>query len=234
MDIEEAINTRKSIRAFKPDPVSPEILQEILKIALKAPSWTNIQPWEFSIVTGNKLDEIRRAYLERIGTEPNLDIPRPKVFPEPYDTRRRTAIAQSQEAQGIKREDKEGRSVWERKQLTNFSSPCEIYIYTDRSFYRQETGINPWPIFDCGMVAENIMLLATKYGLGTIPQAQAVAHPDILRKALGIPDSKLIVVGLAIGYPDLQSPLNKFKTAKEPLSILTKWFGFGAKLPSPD
>ena len=226
MDITEAINTRRSIRAFRPDPVSYEILQDILKVAMQAPSWTNIQPWEFAIVTGTKLEEIRRSYLERIGTEPNLEVPRPKVFPELFDTRRRIAIAQSQEAQGIKREDKEGRKDWERKQLTNFGSPCEIYIYTDRSFYLQETGINPWPVFDCGMVAENVMLLATKYGLGTILQAQAVAHPDILRKALGIPDSKLILVGLAIGYPDWESPLNKFKTSREKLSTLTKWFGF--------
>ena len=226
MDIAEAINTRRSIRAFKPDPVSYETLQDILKVALQAPSWTNIQPWEFAIVTGTKLEEIRRSYLEKIGTEPNLDVPRPKVFPELFDTRRRIAIAQSQEAQGIKREDKEGRKDWERKQLTNFGSPCEIYIYTDRSFYLQETGINPWPVFDCGMVAENIMLLATKYGLGTILQAQAVAHPEILRKALGISDSKLILVGLAIGYPDWESPLNKFKTSREQLSTLTKWFGF--------
>jgi nitroreductase len=226
MDIAEAINTRRSIRAFKPDPVSYETLQDILKVALQAPSWTNIQPWEFAIVTGTKLEEIRRSYLERIGTEPNLEVPRPKVFPELFDNRRRIAIAQSQEAQGIKREDKEGRKDWERKQLTNFGSPCEIYIYTDRSFYLQETGINPWPVFDCGMVAENVMLLATKYGLGTILQAQAVAHPDILRKALGIPDSKLILVGLAIGYPDWESPLNKFKTSREKLSTLTKWFGF--------
>ena len=226
MEINEAINTRRSIRAFKPDPVSYEILQDILKVALQAPSWTNIQPWEFAVVTGSKLEEIRRSYLEKIGTEPNLDVPRPKIFPELFDTRRRIAIAQSQEAQGIKREDKEGRSAWERKQLTNFGSPCEIYIYTDRSFYLQETGINPWPVFDCGMVAENIMLLATKYGLGTILQAQAVAHPNILRKALGIPDSKLILVGLAIGYPDWESPLNKFKTSREQLSTLTKWFGF--------
>jgi nitroreductase len=227
MDIVEAINTRRSVRAFKPDQVSPEILRDILTAASQAPSWTNIQPWEFTIVTGSKLNEIRRSYLERIGTEPNLDIPRPKVFPELYDIRRRTAIAQSQEAQGIKREDKEGRRTWEQKQLTNFGSPCEIYVSTDRSFYRQETGINPWPVFDCGMVAENIMLLATKYGLGTILQAQAVAHPDILKKALEIPDSKLILIGIAIGYPDWDSPLNKFKTAREPMSVLTKWFGFG-------
>ena len=201
---------------------------------MQAPSWTDIQPWEFAIVTGSKLEEIRKSYLDRIGTEANLEVPRPKVFPEPYDTRRRIAIAQSQEAEGITREDKEGRQRWERKQLTNFGSPCEIYIYTERSFYYQPTGINPWPVFDCGMVAENIMLLATKYGLGTITQAQAVAYPDILRKALGIPDSKLILIGLAIGYPNWESPLNKFKTAREPQSVMTKWYGFAANTKVKD
>lgn len=227
MDINEAMGTRRSIRAFKPDLVPRTILQDILKASLQAPSWTNIQPWEFAIVTGNKLEEIRKSYLERIGNEPDLDVARPKFFPEPYDTRRRIAISQSQEAQGISREDKEGRRNWERKQLTNFGSPCEIYIFTDRSFYSQgPAGINPWPIFDCGMVAENIMLLATKYGLGTIPQAQAVAYPDILKKELGIPDPKLILIGLAIGYPDWESPLNKFKTAREDLASLTRWYGF--------
>jgi nitroreductase len=229
MEIVEAINTRRSIRAFKPDPVSLEILQDILKVASNAPSWTNTQPWEFAVVTGSKLEEIRRSYLSKIGTEPRGDVARPKVFPEPYDMRRRIAIDQSQQAEGIKREDKEGRKTWEHKQLTNFGAPCEIYIYTERSFYYQDSGINPWPVFDCGMVAENIMLMATKYGLGTIPQAQAVAHPDILRQALGIPDTKIMLIGLAIGYPDWESPLNKFKTSREPLSVLAKWFGFPVK-----
>jgi nitroreductase len=226
MEIVEAITTRRSIRAFKSDPVSVEILQDILKVASNAPSWTNIQPWEFAVVTGSKLEEIRQSYLTKIGTEPKADFSRPRAFPEPYDTRRRIAIDQSQQAEGIKREDKEGRKTWEYKQLTNFGAPCEIYIYTERSLYHQETGINPWPVFDCGMVAENIMLMATKYGLGTIPQAQAVAHPDILRKALALPDSKIMLIGLAIGYPDWESPLNKFKTSREPLSVLTQWFGF--------
>jgi nitroreductase len=78
------------------------------------------------------------------------------------------------------------------------------------------------------MVVENIMLLATKYGLGTILQAQAVVHPDVLRKILAIPESKLLVIGLAIGYPDLSSPLSNMHTAREPLDRVTQWYGFSS------
>ena len=89
MDIVEAIQQRKSIRAFRPDPVPQEILKEILELALRAPSWANTQPWEFAIVTGKKLKEIKKAFVEKAEEEPNPDIPRPREFPEPYDTRRR-------------------------------------------------------------------------------------------------------------------------------------------------
>ena len=70
------------------------------------------------------------------------------------------------------------------------------------------------------------MLLAGQYGLGTIPQIQAVDYPDILRKVLGIPDSKLIVLGIAIGYPDWEDPVNQFRSEREPLDNITTWYGF--------
>jgi nitroreductase len=75
-------------------------------------------------------------------------------------------------------------------------------------------------------VAENIMLLATKYGLGTIAQIQAVGHPNVLRKVLGIPDSKLIVLGIAIGYPDWDDPINQLRSEREPLDNVSTWYGF--------
>ena len=91
MDIVEAIKQRKSIRAFKSDPVPKEILKEIMELALRAPSWGNTQPWEFAIATGKKLEEIRQAYAEKAAaaTQDNPDIPRPRGFPQPYDTRYR-------------------------------------------------------------------------------------------------------------------------------------------------
>ena len=226
MEIVEAIHHRKSIRAFKPKSVPQEILKEIMELALRAPSWANTQPWEFAVVSGRNLEEIRGAFVERVEEPPNPDIPRPGEFPEPYDTRRRVLGRKVFELKGISREDKEKRRWWQLQGLRLFEAPCVIYIYIDRSFYLQGDGLNIWPIFDCGLVAENIMLLATKYGLGTIAQIQAVGHPGVLRKVLGIPDSKLIVVGIAIGYPDWDDPINQLRSEREPLDNVSTWYGF--------
>ena len=83
MNVEDAISQRKSIRAFRPDPVPKEVLKTILGQALRAPSWANTQPWEFVIVTGEQLREIQKAYLERGEREPQSEIARPYEFPEP-------------------------------------------------------------------------------------------------------------------------------------------------------
>ena len=226
MEIVETINSRKSIRAFKPDPVPREILSEIMGIALRAPSWANTQPWEFAVVSGRKLEEIKQAYVEMVEESPNRDIPGPREFPEPYDIRRRVLGRRVLELKGISREDKEKRRWWQLQGLRLFEAPCVIYICIESSFYLQGNDLNIWPIFDCGLVAENIMLLATKYGLGTIPQIQAVNFPIVLRKVLGIPDSKLIALGIAIGYPDWDDPVNELRSERETLGNISTWHGF--------
>ena len=78
------INERKSIRAFKPDAVPEEILKEIMELAQRAPSWSNTQPWEFAIVRGSKLEEIRQIFVEKAGEQSNPDLATPQKFPEPF------------------------------------------------------------------------------------------------------------------------------------------------------
>ena len=226
MDIVEAVRQRKSIRAFKPDTIPKEVLQEIVELACRAPSWSNTQPWELAIVSGEKLGEIRQATTEKAGEQPNPDLATPREYPEPFDTRRRANGIKLFEAKGISREDREKRRQWQLQGLRLFEAPCVIYIYTERSFYSAGNSLNVWPIFDSGLIAENIMLLATRYGLGTIPQIQAALYPDVLRKVLGIPDSKLIVLGIAIGYPNWDDPVNQFRSEREPLDKIARWYGF--------
>lgn len=225
MDIVEAIHQRKSIRAFKPDPVPKSILREIMETALRAPSWANTQPWEFAIVAGNKLEEIRQAFLEKAGGESNSDLPGPRGFPEPYGSRVRSLGITMADAMATRRRDSEKKQWW-LQGLGLYGAPAAIYVYTERSFCFQPDSLNVWPIFDCGLVSQNIMLLATKYGLGTVPQAQAVHHPDVLRKALGIPSSKLIILGIAIGYPDWDNTINQFISGREALDNVAQWHGF--------
>src|SRR5512136_2370875 len=89
MDIIESLEKRQSIRAFKPDPVPPTILRELMERSLRAPSWGNTQPWDFFVVAGSKLEAIKQGFTEKVGQEAVPDIARPQEFPEPYASRRR-------------------------------------------------------------------------------------------------------------------------------------------------
>jgi nitroreductase len=226
MDIAEAIRQRKSIRAFRSEPVPEEVLKGIIELALRAPSWEDTQPWQFAVVTGNKLEEIRQIFSEKIEEKHHPDIPHPREFPQLYDTRRRALGRRILELKGITREDKERRKWWGLQGLRSFEAPCVVYIYIDRSFYQQGDALNLWPIFDCGLVAENIMLLAAAHGLGTVAQIQAVAYPDVLREVLRIPDSKVILLGIAVGYPDWDDAVNRLHSEREPLDNVSTWYGF--------
>jgi nitroreductase len=220
MDVVQAIDQRRSIRAFKPDPVPQDLLKRILEGAIRAPSWANTQPWEFSVATGKPLEEIRAGFLELRATGPSPDIPRPPQFPPRYAARMRVLDKQNRL---VTQKDWEARLV---QNFRHFGAPAVIYILVQRDFYYQTKGLNVWALYDCGALAQNIMLLATGHGLGTVVQAQAVAYPAVLRKVLDIPESKIVLLGIAIGYPDWDHPVNQFRTEREPLDGIATWQGF--------
>jgi nitroreductase len=220
MDVIEAIRERKAIRAFKPDPVPLDLLKKIFEQALRAPSWANTQPWEFAIVTGKPLEEIKKGFLERGEQEPKSEVARPYEFPQPYLSRIQ-ALAPKGWAP-----TKENMEIRRIENYKNYGAPAVIYLLVDQTMFHQSKGINVWSLYDCGSVVQNIMLLATSYGLGTVAQAQAVIYPDIIRKAVPIPESKLIALGIAIGYPDWDNPVTQPRTQREPLGNVAKWYGF--------
>jgi nitroreductase len=220
MDVVEAIRERKSVRAFKPDPVSQDMLRQIVEQALRAPSWANTQPWEFAIVTGKPLEEIQKGFLERGEQEPHSEVARPYEFPEPYLSRIQALAPKNWTP------TKENMDFRRIQNFRNYGAPAVIYLLVDRTMFYQSKGINVWSLYDCGSVVQNIMLLATNYGLGTVAQAQSVIYPDIIRKVVEIPESKLIALGIAIGYPDWDIPVTQSRTQREPLDEVAKWYGF--------
>jgi len=220
MDISETISQRKSIRAFKQTPVPQDILKKILQESLRAPSWANTQPWEFAVATGNLLDEIRTRFLKNLTASLSPDVPRPPEFPKRYAARIRVLDTQNRL---VTPKD------WESRKIQNFKhygAPAVIYLLIRREFYYQTKGLNVWALYDCGAVVQNILLLAGKYELGTIVQAQAVAYPEVLRDVLEIPESKIFILGIAIGYPEWDNPINQFSTDREPLENISTWYGF--------
>ncbi|MHB8085965.1 MAG: nitroreductase [Dehalococcoidia bacterium] len=224
MNVNEAVNTRRSIRAFKPDPVPPEILRRVVETALRAPSAGNSQPCEFVVVGGAKLQEIKEAVSSATLDMIKFDIPVSLQYPEPWSSRYGANVKGLQQQLGLTREDKQGRADWNSWGMKLWGAPSCIYLTIDKAFYRASDILNSLNVFDCGMSALTIMLLATEEGLGTIPAIMPVLYPDILRRLLGLPENKLFVLGIPIGYPDPDQPANKFRSRREPLEKMATFF----------
>jgi len=224
MELVEAISKRKTIRGFKPDPVPKEVLQEIIEKAQRAPSWGNTQPWEIVITGGKVLDEIKQALLERAAEGGTPDLPFPQQFPE--FIRERLPYARRQQAP----DNRDPKEVLKERQTQSsklYDAPCVIYILTDREMFEQDGERHDvYTVFDCGLLAENIMLLAVEHGLGTAAAAASVRCPAVLREKLEIPESKVIVLGIIIGYPDTEHPQYGVYSSRVPLDDIMKWYGF--------
>ncbi len=219
MKLEEAIRGRRSIRAFKPDPVSKETLQKIMEVAIQTGSSANMQPWTFDIVGGQALEKLREAMSERTraGGEANTEVP---IYTSQgvYHERRRKVLGKMYDALGISREESEKRLFWLMKMDRFLEAPALIVLSLEKA-------VAPWTIMDAGMIMDAIMLLAYNHGLGTCAMGRAVQYPDILRKQLNIPDNKLIVIGIAIGHPDMDAAVNKFRSDRESLETFVTWHG---------
>lgn len=213
MSLREAVQQRRSIRKFRPDPVPREILHAILEEARWAPSAINTQPWEVALVGGEALKKIVRATYEEVRKggipRPDFDIP---YFRKAVYTRRMRENAKGLfgDALRIDRYDLEKRGAFYLTMLHYFDAPQVIYLCVDKSL--------SWiSIFDCGCFAQNLCLLAVSKGLGTCIQQSGVHFPDIIRKYVPIPEEKRILLNISIGYPDDEAPVNQFRSRRDPL-----------------
>ncbi|RZN41344.1 MAG: nitroreductase [Methanosarcinales archaeon] len=218
MELLEAIKSRRSVRAYKPDPVSEEVLTELLEVARWAPSATNTQPWEFFVLTGNALEDLNHATTANIreGMKPNPDIAALETPPKgPYATRQQKFFKQILDL--VKPEEGTNKMQnWFEMSASNYNAPALIIIVADKS-------APGWFIFDIGIVTQTIALAAQEYGLGTCILGDTAAYPDCVRRVTGIPESKRIIIGIAVGYPDWDDPLNSLQTGREPVEKLVTW-----------
>ncbi len=223
MDIVEAIRSRKSIRGFRAEPIGQEVLKEILDTACRAPSALNTQPWEFFVLAGEPLRRVCRANVERLKSGAPLEIEAAESgFPRDSVYRRRQVELAKQlfRLMGIERGDEEKRAEWTERGFRHFDAPAAIIIVQDRSL----SGAGA--LLDIGSVMQSICLAALQYGLGTCIARQGVFYPDVLREIAGIPESKRIVIAIAIGIPDWDFPANAVETEREKTEAITTWVGF--------
>lgn len=206
MNAIECIKTRMSIRKFKSDPVPLELLKKVIDIAKWSPSYKNTQPWEVVIISGKKKEELSKILVELLerNTKPSPDIPEPRSWPQALDTRINALLKKRSELTGV---DMFSLEALEKAKIANFQfygAPHGIFLFHDSS-------LTVWSIFDMGLFAQSLMLAAHAHGLGTVPQAFLTDYSQHIKQFLGIPESKRLVLGISIGYPDMTSPVNQFR-----------------------
>ncbi|MHB8667816.1 MAG: nitroreductase [Burkholderiales bacterium] len=219
MDILEALRRRASTRAYLDKPVERATIEAILDTARWAPSGADIQPWHVAVVTGPIKQRLSAALLAaRLAGE--RERPDYQYYPlrwhDPYKARRIACGLALYQALKIGRDDKDARLKAWNSNYHFFGAPAGLLFFLDRSLEK-----GSW--VDMGMFIENVMLAALGLGLATCPQASIAEYPDIARKLLDVPDSRLLVCGMALGYPDAAAPVNNYRTAREPVAGFTSW-----------
>lgn len=219
MDVLDAMRGRQSTRAYLDRPVARETIEAILDAARWAPSGVNAQPWQVAVVSGDTKNRISAALLAaRVAGQPqNPDYQYyPAEWAEPYRSRRKASGLALYAALRIGKDDADARLKAWNSNYRFFGAPVGLLFFLDRALSQ-----GSW--VDIGLFIQNAMLAARAHGLETCPQAALAEYPDIVRGLLGVPDSRALVCGMALGYADAAHPVNQYRTAREPVSAFTRW-----------
>ena len=223
MEYHEVINGRRSTRGFLDKPVSVEVLKEVIELAIRAPSSMNTQPWHFHIVTGEVLDNIRRENTKRNveGVPPSREIKSPLGYQGKHRERQVEIAIQLFQEMGIERDDAEGRQDWVLRGFRQFDAPVAIIVTFDEEL--KEDDISK---FDCGAAVNGLVNAGWSKGLGAVINSQGIMQSPVVREYAKIPDNQIIMICVAMGYPDLSFPANKVISKRRPVSEVVNFKGF--------
>lgn len=219
MELLEGIESRKSIRAFKSEPIPRDKIMRILEAATRSPSFTNTQPWEVAVVSGKKNDELSRILyqLAESETKANPDLPFPQGWPLELEKRSKEHGARRFESLGIERDNVQQRKELRLQNFKFYGAPAVLFLLLDRK-------LTSWSVFDLGLFSQSIALAAHSMGLGTCLQASVTGYPDAIRNFLEVSESKMIVLCIAIGYPDSEAPINNYQSTRTTLKEFVNWY----------
>jgi len=227
MSVADALNSRKSVRAFLPTPVSREQVERLLALAARAPSGTNIQPWKVDVLTGAPLADlcarIQAAYDDpatRAEHVSEYDYYPTEFFP-PYIDRRRKVGWDLYSLLNIAKGDKARMHQQHRRNFAFFDAPVGLFFRVDRRM-----GRGSW--LDFGMFLQALMTAARGDGLDTCPQAAFTDYHRLIADALKWPETDMLVCGMALGHADPAAPENQLVTERAPVGEFTAFHGWDA------
>ncbi len=214
--VDAAITSRRSIRAFLPEPVPRATIEDILRVASRAPSGTNAQPWNVHVLTGaaqrRLSDAILAVYRDpaQFANQKEEYSYYPEKWVEPYLGRRRKVGWDLYALLGIGRADKDRIRAQHGRNYRFFDAPVGLIFSIERVMAK-----GSW--LDFGMFLENIMVAARARGLDTCPQAAFNQFHAVIRAQLGIGADHAIVCGMSLGKADMSRIENTLVTEREPI-----------------
>lgn len=228
MEYDEVVLGRRSIRGFQQRAVPKAVIREVLALAMRAPSSLNTQPWNFYVVTGAPLDRIRAGNTERnlAGVPDTREFRRGPGYEGVHRERQIEIAKQLFAAMDIARDDKAKRQDWVLRGFRQFDAPVSVVITYDRSIHGGD--IAP---FDCGAVANAVVNAAWSRGLGCVINSQGIMQSPVVREHAGIPDDQVIMICIAMGYPDDAFPANAVVSLRKSVDEATNFVGFSDAEP---
>jgi nitroreductase len=211
------VSERRSVRAFRPDPIPRATLDAIFESAQRAPSWCNVQPWRVAITeppfTAQLAAELQAAARSQL---PHAEVPFPLDYPEPYKQHRQACGVALYQAMGIARDDKARRyDAWLRNYAL-FDAPHVAVVACDRR-------LGPYAYVDVGVWLGYVLSAAAERDVDTCPMASVAAYPEVLRARLPIADTDVILFGIVFGHADEEAPANRCRTTREPAAANVKF-----------
>jgi len=220
---DEVTRGRRSIRGYLQKPVPKALIREILEIAMRAPSSLNTQPWNFYVLAGEPLDRIRAGNTERnlAGVPASREFRGHGEYTGAHRDRQIEIAKQLFAAMGIERHDQERRKDWVLRGFRQFDAPVSIVVTYDRSIHGGDVGP-----FDCGAVANALVNAAWSRGLGCVINSQGIMQSPVVREHAGIPDDQVIMICVAMGYPDDTFPANAVVSRRKTVDEAAVFVGF--------
>ncbi|MFF2348507.1 nitroreductase [Kitasatospora sp. NPDC058115] len=197
MDVYEAVESRRAVRAFSPEPVPRQVLERVLTAATRAPSSGNLQPWHLYVVTGEPLAELKRTATARARAGDPGDAREYPMYPDalasPYLDRFAAAAAQRYASLGIERADPDRPRKIATLNAEAFGAPAVLFCYLDRTM-----GPGQWA--DAGMYLQTVMLLLRAEGLHSCPQVMWTVYRETVNRAVGADDGLVLFCGVSVGF----------------------------------
>jgi nitroreductase len=216
MKVSEAVRSRKSIRDFLNKPVNSDLIKQLLLQASRSASGGNLQPWKIAVINGSSM----QSFLDFQSKWDKTEIPPYEIYPknlkEPYRTSRHELGEQMYSLLGIPREDKDSRFKQIMRNFSFFGAPAAIFCFVDK-----QMGPPQWS--DLGMFLQTFMLLAQEEGIDTCAQEAWSIKSDSVCKFANASKDEILFCGVALGYKNPDSPINKMNSERRPIKSWAKF-----------